>query len=149
MRFVQECRLQAKEIENTTTQLDNWERARLLLIIEEANELAHQMRRSPRMMASIAIRLKWQALSDLIEEDTHTETLSRYGVALQCSHPAKLGEVLQIRRCDTNRQVQGHVVWQHPLRNSGFQIGIEFENCNNFWGINWTPVEEMESRKAD
>jgi hypothetical protein len=145
-QFVQECRCQAKEIESTTGQLDNLERARLLLIIEEANELAHQLRRSPRMMASIAIRLIWKkTLPDVIEEDTHTETLSRYGAALHCSYPAKVGEVLKITRCDTDRQVQGHVVWQHALGNGNFQIGIEFENCDNFWGINWTPVEEMES----
>jgi len=146
-QFVRECTHRAKLIEGETMELDNLERARLLLIIEEANELAHQLRRSPRMMASIVIRLSWKTLPDVIEENTHTETLSRFGAALHCTHPARVGEVLQITRCDTNRRAQAHVVWQHPLENQRFQIGIEFENCDNFWGIDWTPVEELSAEK--
>jgi hypothetical protein len=148
-QFVRECTHRAKLIEGATKDLDNLERARLLLIIEEANELGHQLRRGPRMMASIAIRLSWKTLPDVIEEDTHAETLSRYGAALHCSRSARIGEVLQMLRWDTNRQAQAHVVWQHPLENQRFQIGIEFENCDNFWGIDWTAVDEMESRKTE
>src|ERR1019366_8590749 len=89
--FVHECSRQANEIEHATDDLDNVERARLLLIIEEANDLGRHLRRSPRKTASIAVRLRCEMLVGTWEEDTQTESLSRFGASVQCSHAAKPG----------------------------------------------------------
>jgi hypothetical protein len=84
-RFVHVCSREAKEIEHATENLDNLERARLLLIIEEANDLGRQLRRGPRNTASIAVRLRCDTPGGTWEEDAETVSLSRYGASVQSS----------------------------------------------------------------
>jgi hypothetical protein len=141
-RFVHECSRQANEMEHATEELDNLERARLLLVIEEANDLGRHLRRGPRNTASIAVRLRCDTPGGTWEEDTETVSLSRYGASVQCSHPAKPGESLQIIRSDTGQKVQALVVWQRPSGTMNFRIGVEFMDCDNFWGLDWAAVEE-------
>jgi hypothetical protein len=141
-RFVNECSRQAKEIKHATEDLDNLERARLLLIIEEARELGRHLRRSPRKTASIAVRLRFEVLVGNWEEDTQTESLSRYGASIQCSRRAKPGESLQIIRSDTAQKVQALVAWQRPSEDRNFIMGVEFMDSDNFWGLDWAVVEE-------
>jgi hypothetical protein len=65
-RFINQASRQADEIEHTMKDLDNLERARLLHIILWANEVGSYLRRSPRKVASIPVRLScdkaWQRL---------------------------------------------------------------------------------------
>jgi hypothetical protein len=143
-RFVHECSRHTNEMEHATEELDNLERARLLLVVEEANDLGPHLRRSPRNTASIAVRLRSDTLGGTWEEDTETVTLSRYGTSVQCSHPAKPGECLQIIRSDTGQKVQALVVWQRSIGTINSRIGVEFMNCDNFWGLNWASVEEAQ-----
>jgi hypothetical protein len=136
-RFVHECSRQANEMEHATEKLDNLERARLLLVIEEANDLGRHLRRSPRNTASIAVRLRCDTTGGTWEEDTKTVTLSRYGASVQCIHPAKPGEGLQLIRSDTGQKVQALVVWKRSFGTMNSRIGIEFMDCDNFWGLDW------------
>jgi hypothetical protein len=143
-QFIHECSRQANEMEHTTKDLDNLERARLLLVIEEANELGRHLRRSPRKTAAIAVRLRSDTPGGTWEEDTETVSLSRYGASVQCSHPTKPGESLQIIRSDTGQKVQALVAWLRPSGNMNVQIGVEFVDCDNFWGLDWAAVEEAQ-----
>ncbi len=140
--FIHECSRQADEIENSERELDNLDRAKLLHIILTATELGRFLRRSPRKAATIPVQLVCDRLGGAWEEDSKTVLLSRFGASIQCRHPAKPGEYLHVMRFDTGQKVEARVAWQRPLGNEGARIGIEFVNCDNFWGLDWAAVEE-------
>lgn len=141
-RFIHECSRQADEIENSATDLDNLDRAKLLHIILTASELGRSLRRSPRKVATIPVHLACDRLGSTWEESGKTVLLSRFGASVQCRHPAKPGEYLHVMRFDTGQKVEARVAWQRFLGNEGARIGIEFVNCDNFWGLDWAAVEE-------
>jgi hypothetical protein len=141
-RFIHECVRQADEIEHGAKDLDNLERARLLHIIEEAVDLGRHLRRSPRKAASIAVRLSCDKLGGAWEEETETVLLSRYGASLRCDHPTKPGVTVEVVRSDTGQKARARVAWQRLSRNESARIGVEFVDCDNFWGLDWAAVEE-------
>ena len=141
-RFINQCSRQADEIEHTAIDLDNLDRARLLHIILWANELGRHLRRSPRKVASIPVRLCSDKLGGAWQEETQTLLLSRHGASLRCGHTAKPGEPVQLVRLDTGQEVQARVAWQRPADSDGIRIGVEFVDCDNFWGLDWGVIEE-------
>jgi hypothetical protein len=141
-RFINQSSRQADEIEHTAKNLDNLDRARLLHIILWANEVGSYLRRSPRKAASIPVRLSCDKLGSAWEEETQTVLLSRHGASLRCGHSAKPGEPIQLERLDTGERVLGQVAWQRSAESDGVRIGIEFVDCDNFWGLDWGVVEE-------
>ena len=141
-RFINQSSRQADEIEHSTKDLDNLERARLLHIILWANEVGSGLRRSPRKVASIPVRVSCDKLGSAWEEETQTVLLSRHGASLRCGHSAKPGEPIQLVRLDTGQRVQGQVAWQRSAENDGTRIGVEFVDCDNFWGLDWGVIEE-------
>ena len=141
-RFIHECTRAADEIENGGQNLDNLDRAKLLHIILSASELGRHLRRSPRRVAAISIRLSSERLGGAWEEDTETVLVSRYGALVRCKHPAKAGETIHIVRADTGEKTLARVAWQRPLGGDDVRIGVEFFACENFWGLDWGIVEE-------
>lgn len=141
-RFIHESVRQADEIEHGTRDLDNLDRARLVHIIEEATNLGRYLRRSPRKVASIAVRLCSDKIGGFWEENSETVILSRHGASVQCSRAARPGEILQLTRSDTGEKAQARVAWQRPVEDSSYRIGIEFVDCINFWGLDWAAIEE-------
>ena len=141
-RFVHECTRSADEMEHQAKDLDNLDRAKLLHIILSATELGRHLRRSPRKVATIPVRLSSEKIGGAWEEDTETVLVSRYGALVRCKHVAKAGETIQVIRADTGEKVMARVAWQRPLENDGVRIGVEFVSCENFWGLDWGAVEE-------
>lgn len=141
-RFVHECTRSADEMEHTAKDLDNLDRAKLLHIILTASELGTHLRRSPRKVAAIAVRLSSEKLGCAWEEDTETLQVSRYGALVRSKHAAKAGETLNVIRADTGEKVMAKVAWQRPLNNQDVRIGVEFVCCENFWGLDWGAIEE-------
>src|SRR5258706_10118448 len=87
-RFINQCSRQADEIEHKTKDLDNLDRARLLHIILWANELGRHLRRSPRKVASIPVRLCCDKLGSAWQQETQTLLLSRHGASLRFDRTA-------------------------------------------------------------
>jgi hypothetical protein len=142
-RFVHECVRQADEIEHGGKDLDHLERALIVHIIERATDLGRHLRRSPRKTASVPVRLCCDKPGGgAWKEDTETVLLSRYGASLRCSRRADPRESLQIVRLDTGKEVHARVAWQRPGGSEGSRIGIEFVDCDNFWGLDWAAAEE-------
>ena len=141
-RFIHECTRAADQMEHGAKDLDNLDRAKLLHIILSASELGRHLRRSPRKVATIPVRLSSERIGSAWEEDTETVLLSRYGALVRCKHVAKAGETLQVIRADTGEKAAARVAWQRPLDNEGVRIGVEFVSCENFWGLDWGIVEE-------
>jgi hypothetical protein len=141
-RFIHECTRHADEMEHSAKDLDNLDRAKLLHIILSASELGRHLRRSPRMVATIAVRLSSEKIGGAWEEDTETVLVSQYGALVRCKHAAKAGETINVIRADTGEKVQARVAWQRPSGNDDIRIGVEFVACDNFWGLDWGAVEE-------
>jgi hypothetical protein len=141
-RFINQCSRQADLMEHTTQNLDNLDRARLLHIILLANELGRHLRRSPRKAASIPVRICCDKIGNTWQVETQTVLVSRYGASLLCDHPAKPGEPVNLVRLDTGKQVQARVTWQRSPESDGTRIGVEFVDCDNFWGLDWGIIEE-------
>jgi hypothetical protein len=143
-RFVHECTRSADEIEHSALDLGNLDRAKLLHIILSATELGRHLRRSPRKVATIPVRLSSEKLGSAWEENTETVLVSRYGAMVRCKHAPKTGETLQVIRADTGEKALARVSWQRPLGNDDNRIGVEFVTCENFWGLDWDAVEEAQ-----
>jgi hypothetical protein len=141
-RFVHECTRAADEIEHTAQDLDNLDRAKLLHIILSASELGRHLRRSPRKVAVIPVRLTSEKLGGTWAEDTETVLVSRYGALVRCKHAAKAGDTLNVIRADTGARATARVAWQRPLGDEDVRIGVEFVGCENFWDLDWGVVEE-------
>ena len=142
-RFIHECTRSADQIEHSALDLDNLDRAKLLHIILSASELGRHLRRSPRKVAAIAVRLSSEKLGGSWEEDTETVLVSRYGALVRCKHPAKPGETIQIMRADTGEKTLARVAWQRPSGGKRmFGSESSLSACENFWGLDWGVVEE-------
>jgi hypothetical protein len=141
-RFIHECTRSADEMEHGEEDLDNLDRAKLLHIILSASELGRHLRRSPRKVATIPVRLSSDKLGGIWEEDTETVLVSRYGALVRCKHAAKAGETLHVIRADTGEKTLARVAWQRPAGSEDVRIGVEFVACENFWGLDWGAVEE-------
>jgi hypothetical protein len=141
-RFIHESTRHADEIEHSAQDLDNLDRAKLLHIILSASELGRHLRRSPRKVATIAVKLSSEKIGGAWEEDTVTVLVSQYGALVRCKHAAKAGETIQVLRADTGEKAMARVAWQRPLGNDDVRIGVEFVSCENFWGLDWGAVEE-------
>lgn len=140
-RFLSECTRQTADLAQTTRDLDNLERARLLDILLRAGELSRHLRRSPRKIACMPVRLICDKLGHSWEEPTQTRVISRYGAAVECSHPVEVGDALMLSRLEGGMQVRARVAWRQPKSFDRNEIGLEFLQADNFWEIDWTTVD--------
>jgi hypothetical protein len=140
-RFIQECTRAADGIEHAGQNLNNLDRAKLVHIILSASELGRHLRRSPRKVATIPVKISSEALGAW-EEETETVLVSRHGALVRCKHPAKAGDTLRFQRADTGDIALARVAWQRFLDQGEVRIGVEFVACENFWGLDWGVVEE-------
>lgn len=103
-------------------------------------------RRSPRKTASIPVWLRREAHARTWEEETETQILSRHGAGLQCRHAIESGASLVVVRKDTGQRASVRVSYCRYTADGSREIGIEFLNCDNFWGLDWNSPEQDVSR---
>lgn len=140
-RFIHECMWQADYIEHSAEDLDDLERERLLDIILSAAELGRHLRRSPRVAASIPLRVRSEEPGEPWEEDTQTQLISRYGALVRFQHSLEMDERLHVVRKDNGREAHARVAWYRRKREDRPDVGIEFLDSDNFWGLDWSKVE--------
>jgi hypothetical protein len=136
-RFIHDCMREADRIEKGSHDLDNHERAGLLDIILQAADLGRHLRRSPRKAATIPIQLYSKEPRKPWREDTETRLVSRYGALTKCKHPVEIDETLRVVRTDTGRTADARVAWFPSHSHAPSDIGIEFLDNDNFWGVDW------------
>lgn len=140
-RFIQECTRQADDMERDARDLDNLERARLLDIIVLAADLGRHLRRGPRMVMSIPIRVSSKLPGERWEEESETRLVSRYGALMKCRHSLEIDEVVRVIRKDNGRAADARVAWrQRGSEGSITDVGIEFLDSDNFWGLDWDSI---------
>ena len=121
--------------------LDKVERARLLAVILSAAELGRHLRRSPRKVLAIPVRLLSEDPRERWEEDTETVTVSRCGALVRSQHSAELDQRLRVLRPDEGRQARARVAWCPPERETNPLLAVEFIDSDNFWGLDWGAIE--------
>jgi hypothetical protein len=142
-RFLCQCTQQATEISHNVADLENLERARLLDLLLRATELGKLLRRSPRKVTTIPVRLSSEKLGRSWEEVTRTLVISRHGAAVSCAHPVEVGDQLVVHRLDREASVRARVVWRQARSGEQFEVGVEFVHCDNFWDEDWNSAEPL------
>ena len=135
-QFLADCTRQASALGETEAYLGNQERNRIADILRWADDLGRRLRRSPRKVVTLPIRMRFDSARPW-EEETHTRMLSRHGALVECRHPAEAGETLHVLRLDIHREGQARVAWLRQKGPNRVEMGIEFVNCDNFWGLDW------------
>ena len=108
-----------------------------------------QKRRSTRIVQAVPITVAGvDALGQPFKERTTTVMVNCHGCKYQSKHyvPKNSTIKLEIPHPDASlpaRTIQGRVVWvQRPRAvRELFQIGLEFENAGNIWGIAFPPED--------
>lgn len=142
-RFLCQCTQQATEISHNAGDLDNLERARLLDVLLRAAEVGKLLRRSPRKVMCIPVRLSSEKLGRSWEESTKTYVISRHGASVSCTHPVEAGDQLVLSRLDREASVRARVVWRQGPAESACELGLEFLHCDNFWEEDWDLAESV------
>jgi len=135
-RFIRESMKEADRIG-----LDKVERARLLSVILSAAELGRHLRRSPRKVLAVPVRLLSEDPRERWEEDTDTVTVSRCGALVRSQHSAEIDQRLKVLRRDEGRQADARVAWCPPERETNPFLAVEFIDSDNFWGLDWGAIE--------
>jgi len=142
-RELQECLWQASALAQKGQDLAGEEQISLIEVLFWGAELGQRLRRGPRKAASIPVRLRRERPGEAWEEDTKTLLLSRYGALIACPRAVQVGETLHLTRLDIGQQAQARVTWVRggpgPV-----QIGVEFLEQENFWGLKWEGAETVE-----
>jgi len=141
-RFLVECYLQVANL-SSVEEFNRLERAELLDILLRATHLSCRLRQNPRLTVSIPVQLRCEEPGGAWEEETQTKQISRYGALLKCQHPVRAGEILLVGSLDTGRQVQARVARQQRKIGEAQEIGIEFLDRDNFWGVDWSAAEAV------
>lgn len=137
-RFVQECLRQADVLESNARDLHDAERERLSDIILLASELGRNLRRSPRKAITIQVLLSSDQPDNEWIEETKTQLVSRHGALVQCRHTALLDQTVVVERLDTGQKDKARVAWLREKSAGNYELGIEFSENENFWGIDWS-----------
>ena len=134
-QFLGECYRQVAQFASNVKEFTGLERAQLIDILLRATDLSRQLRQSPRLAASIPVELRCEEPGGAWKEG--------YGALLKCQHPVRAGEILLVVRLDTERQVQARVARRQRKIGGVQEIGIEFLDRDNFWGVDWSAAETV------
>jgi c-di-GMP-binding flagellar brake protein YcgR len=115
--------------------LNGMEQAQLLDILMCVASVTKGVRRSPRKRVSIPLKLHYQVLDQNWTEETTTLEVSSRGASIECPIPIPVGELVAVQRLDTSRQARGKVKWLRRNADGSHVLGIEFMDCEDFWGF--------------
>ena len=132
-RFLEDCMRHAADIACAPAPPSNLERAQVLDVLLWASELHGRLRRSPRVSARVAVKLRSE--TQQWEERVETQLLSRHGFQLTCGHELNVEDVLICERLDVGWRTQVRVVWARRKETGATEAGFEFLKDENFWGI--------------
>ncbi len=103
-------------------------------------------RRSNRKAVTIPIWLRNEGLGAVWEEETETQIVSRCGAGLCCRHLASPESIVVIVRRDTGRRAKARVRYSRYNPDGKRELGVEFIDSDNFWGLDWNSSEPGDSR---
>ena len=106
----------------------------------------HSPRRSNRKAVTIPIWLRSEGRGPVWEEETETQIVSRCGAGLCCRHLASPESIVVIVRRDTGRRAKARVRYSRYNPDGKRELGVEFIDSDNFWGLDWNSSEPGDSQ---
>jgi hypothetical protein len=103
-------------------------------------------RRSNRKITSFPIWLRNEGLGPVWEEETETQIVSRCGAGLRCRHLVSAETIVVIVRRDTGQRAKARVRYSRYNPDGKRELGIEFIDNDNFWGLDWNASEPIDSQ---
>jgi len=70
-------------------------------------------------------------------EKTKTHLVSRHGALVHSRHAALVDQTVVVERLDTGKKDRARVAWSREKSAGTYELGIEFSENDNFWGIDW------------
>jgi hypothetical protein len=144
-KFLAECARQAKQFAEDKATADPQQHARLLDLLLRASDLTARLRRSPRQPASVPVWLRREDPGRTWEEETRTLAISRHGAGFECRHFVETGGTLVVARRDTGRRTQARVAYCRFDSQGQRQIGVEFLDRDDFWGLDINSAQTIAS----
>lgn len=133
--FLEQCMREVANIACSVELPSNLERAQLLDILLWASEICGQLRRGPRVSASIPILVRSANGQSPWEEKTETRQLSAHGFSFACGHELRVGDLLTCIRLDNGRRAGARVAWARVGESGETEAGVEFVSDIDFWGV--------------
>lgn len=108
------------------------------------------VRRSSRIPREIAILLVGSDMEGkMFSEQTKTVLLSRYGAGIVSQYALYAEQELILRRLDTNKEAEIHVVGQLGFEEGMYTYGVAFLNPEmDLWGIKFPGMTESEKEAS-
>ena len=103
-------------------------------------------RRSNRKTTSFPIWLRNEELGPVWEEETETQIVSRCGAGLRCRHLVSAESIVVVIRRDTGLRAKARVRYSRYNPDGKRELGIEFIDNDNFWGLDWNSSEPIDSQ---
>ena len=100
------------------------------------------VRRSTRIALSIPVEVSgWDVEGREIHEKTTTSFVNKHGARISLQHKFSVGSNVVISIPHLKREQRCRVVWMSRLPNDrdNYQVGVELERPENFWGIDFPP----------
>ena len=133
--FLGACAKQAQELGSDRQSADVQTQAQCMQFLLRISQLGQRLRRSPRMAAAVPVWLRREDLNRTWEDETHTTTISRHGAGLVCHYPVQTGGTLILCRKNGGARVRARVVYCDYDSDGRRQIGVEFLDPQDIWGL--------------
>ena len=108
----------------------------------EPETLKNDVRRSTRISLSIPVEVSgWDVEGREIQEKTTTSLVNKNGARISLQHKFSVGSKVVISIPHLKREQRCRVVWMSRLPNDrdNYQVGVELERSENFWGVDFPP----------
>ena len=108
----------------------------------EPETLKIDVRRSTRISLSIPVEVSgWDVEGREIHEKTTTSFVNKHGARISLQHKFSVGSNVVISIPHLKREQRSRVVWMSRLPNDrgDYQVGVELERTENFWGVDFPP----------
>jgi hypothetical protein len=90
--------------------------------------------------------LRNEELGPVWEEETETQIVSRCGAGLRCRHLVSAESIVVVIRRDTGLRAKARVRYSRYNPDGKRELGIEFIDNDNFWGLDWNSSEPIDSQ---
>lgn len=94
------------------------------------------MRRSTRIQVRIPVSVTGILPSgESFTEQTYVLTVSKFGARLKCSYPLSPGMEIRVKPKVGNADAVFHVVWAGGGAGDPGEVGIQYVNASNLFGV--------------
>jgi hypothetical protein len=133
--FIGACSREAQELGKEAELTDGVMKAQCMQFLLRLGQISQRLRRSPRLQTAVPVWLRREDVNRTWEDETWTTTISRHGAGLVCHYPVQTGGTVILCRKSGGMRVRARVVYCEFDSEGRKQIGIEFLDDADIWGL--------------